>query len=162
MLANIFPLFLLYLQDLLSMGITALGPRKKIVHALRELRNGDAAINEKQEDALEEPRRIRNQKVKLKHDKSERKADGSIKPVANKLITEYFPGFASKEKKVFASPGEQKEMKNSGLDSGRKRKSKNVTANRKLRDVPKWCSVQGTPFRVVNSSLNDACVFDLI
>ncbi|XP_068483018.1 uncharacterized protein [Phaseolus vulgaris] len=135
-------------EDLLSMGITALGPRKKIVHALRELRNGDAAINEKQEDALEEPRRIRNQKVKLKHDKSERKADGSIKPVANKLITEYFPGFASKEKKVFASPGEQKEMKNSGLDSGRKRKSKNVTANRKLRDVPKWCSVQGTPFRV--------------
>ncbi|KAK7352608.1 hypothetical protein VNO80_18032 [Phaseolus coccineus] len=135
-------------EDLLSMGITALGPRKKIVHALRELRNGDAAINEKQEDALEEPRRIRNQKVKLKHDKSERKADGSIKPVANKLITEYFPGFASKEKKLFASPGEQKEMKNSGLDSGHKRKSKNVTANRKLRDVPKWCSVQGTPFRV--------------
>ncbi|QCE16336.1 benzoate 4-monooxygenase [Vigna unguiculata] len=135
-------------EDLLSMGITAFGPRKKIVHALCELRKGDAAANEKQGSALAEPRRIRNQKVKLKHDKSERKADGSNKPAANKLITEYFPGFASKEKKVSAPPGEQKEMKNSDLDSGRKHKSKVVTTNRKLRDVPKWCSVQGTPFRV--------------
>ncbi|XP_047170039.1 uncharacterized protein LOC124838478 isoform X2 [Vigna umbellata] len=135
-------------EDLLSMGITAFGPRKKIVHALCELRKGDAAANEKQGGSLAEPVRIRNQKVKLKRDKSERKTDGSIKPPANKLITEYFSGFASKEKKVPASPGEQKEMKKSDLDSGRKHKSKNVTTNRKLRDVPKWCSVQGTPFRV--------------
>ncbi|TKY74835.1 DNA cross-link repair protein SNM1 [Spatholobus suberectus] len=135
-------------EDLLSMGITALGPRKKIVHALCELRKGDAPTNGKQEDALGEPRKIRNQKVKLKHDKSERKVDGTSKPVANKLITEYFPGFASKEKKVSATSGEQQEMKNSGLDSGRKNKSKNMPTNRKLRDVPKWCAVQGTPFRV--------------
>ncbi|KAG5030876.1 hypothetical protein JHK85_014858 [Glycine max] len=105
-------------EDLLSMGIAALGPRRKIVHALSELRKGDAAANEKHEDSSAEPRRIRNQKVKLKHDKSERKVDGTGKPVANKLITEYFPGFASKEKKVSASPGEPQEKKNSGLDSG--------------------------------------------
>ncbi|KAL3013444.1 hypothetical protein AAZX31_06G053900 [Glycine max] len=135
-------------EDLLSMGIAALGPRRKIVHALSELRKGDAAANEKHEDSSAEPRRIRNQKVKLKHDKSERKVDGTGKPVANKLITEYFPGFASKEKKVSASPGEPQEKKNSGLDSGRKHKSKNTPTNRKLRDVPKWCAVQGTPFRV--------------
>ncbi|XP_020206250.1 DNA cross-link repair protein SNM1 [Cajanus cajan] len=135
-------------EDLLSMGITALGPRKKIVHVLCELRKGNAPTNEKQEDVLAEPRRIRNQKVKLKHDKSDSKVDGTSKPVANKLITEYFPGFASKEKKVSASPREQQEMKNSGLDSGRKHKSKNMPTNRKLRDVPKWCAVQGTPFRV--------------
>ncbi|KAL2346626.1 hypothetical protein Fmac_000626 [Flemingia macrophylla] len=134
-------------EDLLSMGITALGPRKKIVHALCELRKGDAPTNDKQEDVLEEPRRIRNHEVKLKRDKYERKVDGTSKPVANKLITEYFPGFASKEK-VTASPREQQQLKNSGLDSGRKHKSKNMPTNRKLRDVPKWCAVQGTPFRV--------------
>ena len=43
------------------------------MHALSELRKGDAAANEKHEDSSAEPRRIRNQKVKLKHDKSERK-----------------------------------------------------------------------------------------
>lgn len=153
MLFDFFPFFRLYLQDLLSMGIAALGPRRKIVHALSELRKGDAVANEKHEDSSAEPKRIRNQKVKLKHDKSERKVDGTGKPVANKLITEYFPGFASKEKKVSASPGEPQEKKNSGLDSGRKHKSKNTPTNRKLRDVPKWCAVQGTPFRVVNSNL---------
>ncbi|RDX83704.1 DNA cross-link repair protein SNM1, partial [Mucuna pruriens] len=135
-------------EDLLSMGITALGPRKKIVHALCELRKGDAPTNDKQEDAQGETRKIRRQKVKLKNDKSERKVDEINKPVANKLITEYFPGFGSKGKKVSATPEEQQEVKNSGLDSGRKHKAKNMPTNRKLRDIPKWCAVQGTPFRV--------------
>ncbi|CAJ1973604.1 unnamed protein product [Sphenostylis stenocarpa] len=140
-------------EDLLSMGITALGPRKKILHALCELRKGDAAKNEKHGDALAEPGMIRNQKVKLKHDKSDRKVYGASKPAANKLITEYFPGFASKEKKVSASPGVQKEMRNGGLDTSCKHKSKSVTTNRKLRNIPKWCFVQGTPFRVDSGSI---------
>lgn len=143
------------------MGIAALGLRRKIVHALSELRKGDAVANEKHEDSSAEPKRIRNQKVKLKHDKSERKVDGTGKPVANKLMTGYFSGFASKEKKVSTSPGEPQEKKNNGLDSGRKHKSKNTPTNTMLYDVPKWCAIQGSPFRVVNSNLNDTCVFDL-
>ncbi|XP_061374934.1 DNA cross-link repair protein SNM1 [Gastrolobium bilobum] len=135
-------------EDLLSMGITALGPRKKIVHALCELRKRTAPSNEQHGEALAEPRRIGNQKVKLQHDKSERKVDGTSKPAANKLITEYFPGSATNGKKVSASPVEQHEMKNSGSDSGRKHKAKNMSTNRKLRDVPKWCTIPGTPFRV--------------
>lgn len=143
------------------MGITALGPRKKIVHALSELRKGSAPSNEKHDDAMAEARRSRNQKVKLLHDKPERKVDISGKPAANKLITEYFPGSATNVKKVSAAHGEQQETKSSGSVSGRNHKAKNMSTNRKLRDVPKWCSIQGTPFRVVNSILIDTCVFVL-
>lgn len=132
------------------MGVTALGPRKKIVHALCELRKGIGPEAEENEDAPAEPRRIRNRRVKLQHDKSERKLDGTGKPVANKLITEYFPGFATNGKKASATPGEQHEIKNSSSDSGRKHKAKITSTTRKLRDVPKWCSIPGTPFRVVN------------
>ncbi|OIV96441.1 hypothetical protein TanjilG_09868 [Lupinus angustifolius] len=135
-------------EDLLSMGVTALGPRKKIVHALSELRKGAAPKNEEHQDAPAEPRRIRNQKVKSQHDKSERKFDSTSKPVGNKLITEYFPGFAINGKNVSATPGEQPEIKNSCSGSGHKHKAKNTPTNRKLRDVPKWCSIPGTPFRV--------------
>ncbi|KAL5074498.1 hypothetical protein RYX36_013482 [Vicia faba] len=136
-------------EDLLNMGISALGPRKKIVHALSELRRGVAPSNENQENSGVEPRRIRNQNVRLQHDKSERKVDSTVKPVANKLITEYFPGFSTNEKKVTAPPPvEQQEVKNSGSVSGRKRKAKNMSTSTKTRDVPKWCAIQGTPFRV--------------
>ena len=97
----------------------------------------------------------------MQRDKSERKVDGTGKPVANKLITEYFPGFAANGKKASATPGEQHETKNVSLDSGYKKKAKNMSTKRKLRDLPKWCSIPGTPFRVVNSILNDTCVFVL-
>jgi DNA cross-link repair 1A protein len=144
------------------MGITALGPRKKIVHALSELRRGIAlgtsssSSSEKHEDAEVEPRRIRNQKGKLQHDKSERKVDGTVKPAANKLITEYFPGFATSGKKVSAPPVERNETNTSG-SSDRKRKAKNISTSTKIRDIPKWCAIQGTPFRVVSNILYYAC-----
>ncbi|AES73494.1 DNA cross-link repair protein pso2/SNM1, putative [Medicago truncatula] len=140
-------------EDLLNMGITALGPRKKIVHALSELRRGitlgttSSSSSEKHEDAEVEPRRTRNQKSKMQHDKSERKVDGTVKPVANKLITEYFPGFATSGKKVSAPPVERNETNTSG-SSDRKRKAKNISTSTKIRDIPKWCAIQGTPFRV--------------
>ncbi|WJX41645.1 hypothetical protein P8452_28968 [Trifolium repens] len=137
-------------EDLLNMGITALGPRKKIVHALSELRRGCASSssNEKQGDAGVEPRKTRNQKGKSQHDKSERKADENVKPAANKLITEYFPGFVTKEKKASATAAEQHETKKSDSVSDRKRKAKDISTSAKIRDVPKWCAIQGTPFRV--------------
>lgn len=143
------------------MGISALGPRKKIVHALSELRRGIAPSNENNENSRVEPRRIRNQNVRAQHDKSERKVDGTVKPVANKLITQYFPGFATNEKKVSAPPVEQPEVKNSGSVSGRKRKAKNMSISTKTRDVPKWCTIQGTPFRVVSNILFYTCLYVL-
>ncbi|MED6173884.1 hypothetical protein PIB30_063885 [Stylosanthes scabra] len=135
-------------EDLLSIGITALGPRKKIVHALNELRKVTGPSDEKHEDAIAEPRRNGKQKIKFQREKSEKKVDGTNKPVANKLITEYFPGFAGNGKKAPAASGEQQETKNSSLDSGHKTKAKNTSTTRKLRDVPIWCSIPGTPFRV--------------
>ncbi|KAI4316447.1 hypothetical protein L6164_024425 [Bauhinia variegata] len=137
-------------EDLSSMGITALGPRKKIVHALCELRKQAAPSNEKQEAEVEHGR-IRNSRVKLQNDPSERKVDETSKSAANKLITDYFTGSASNRKKVSATPGGRSGMKNSGSGSVDKSKAKNpstTNTKRKLRDIPSWCCIPGTPFRV--------------
>ncbi|XP_054819313.1 uncharacterized protein LOC129318516 [Prosopis cineraria] len=135
-------------EDLLSMGITALGPRKKIVHALCELRKGIDSSNEKQDEGLVEPRRIKTQRVKLHNDQSERKVDEISKAAANKLITDYFPGSVTNRKKVTAIPGEQHGIKGNSSDSGRKLKAKRPSTNRKSFDIPSWCCIPGTPFRV--------------
>jgi DNA cross-link repair 1A protein len=143
------------------MGITALGPRKKIVHALSELRRGCASSssNEKHGDAGVDSRKIKNQKGKSQHDKSERNANENVKPAANKLITEYFPGFVPNEKKASATAAEQHETKKSDSVSDRKRKAKDISTSAKIRDVPKWCAIQGTPFRVVSSILYYTCLY---
>lgn len=129
----------------------AIGPRKKIVHALREFRKGIASSDEKQDEGLVEPRRIRTQRVKLHNDQSERKVDEISKAAANKLITDYFPGSATNRKTVTATPGEQHGIKNNRLDSGRKHKAKKASTSKRSRDIPSWCCVPGTPFRVVNT-----------
>lgn len=137
------------------MGISALGPRKKIVHALCELRKGIASSDEKREEAPIEPRRIRTQRtqrVKQQNEQSEKKVDETSKPAANKLITDYFPGSATNRKKNSAIPGEKLGTKNNSLNSGPKQKTKIPSTNRKSRDVPSWCCIPGTPFRVVNTS----------
>ncbi|KAF9616057.1 hypothetical protein IFM89_028523 [Coptis chinensis] len=64
-------------EDLLSIGVTALGPRKKIINALNELRKGSTHANHRNGDA------------------SKVSSDENTKLLGNKLITEYFPGSLS-------------------------------------------------------------------
>ncbi|KAI3938887.1 hypothetical protein MKW92_012510 [Papaver armeniacum] len=130
-------------EDLLSIGVTALGPRKKIVHALNELRK-------------------ENQRAGGRHAESSRiSVDESRNLPGNKLITEFFPGSVAvdRRKNCPASSGQSMVERNnnsgrsvaarSSKDSGRKRVvSRDHGRNTKVRDIPSWCSVPGTPFRV--------------
>lgn len=129
------------LKDLLSIGITALGPRKKIVHALSQLRKGSGQAIEADTTchAPDEP------------GKSTNGVDSASKVAANKLITDYFPGFSTDRKRVCNSSKEQRAVVKRSLGSGRKPLpgKKNFTKG-KLKDPPSWCCVPGTPFRVVN------------
>lgn len=83
------------------------------------------------------------------------------KLVSNKLITDYFlaPN-GDRRSNIIAFAGQPVSERNpvqqstSHLDtSGSKRKRdtvKNNKKNGKLKDVPHWCGISGTPFRVVS------------
>ncbi|KAK9060596.1 hypothetical protein SSX86_021302 [Deinandra increscens subsp. villosa] len=113
-------------EDLCKIGITALGPRKKIVHAISELRTAC------------------HEEVNI----PENSAQKETKTVTNKLITDFFPGFAGKVKKSCAT-GAQAQVGKTNSNNGNKRLgTKTNFSNKKFRDTPPWCSITGTPFRV--------------
>ncbi|EPS68874.1 hypothetical protein M569_05893, partial [Genlisea aurea] len=105
-------------EDLCSLGITLLGPRKKILHAINSLRN----------DAIEV---------------AEAEPVDETKSVANKLITDYFAHPLSVRNRGRVVTIEKKPH------SVRKAaKGKENFRNSKQKDVPSWCRIPGTPFRV--------------
>ncbi|KAM7507399.1 hypothetical protein LguiA_017852 [Lonicera macranthoides] len=118
-------------EDLLSIGITALGPRKKIIHALSLFREEGTNTTETHTDA---PKPI---------------VEETDKQVATKLITDYFPGHVADRPKVCVTSRGKNKVEKSNSDSGCKSVVvKSHVKNRKLRDIPLWCSIPGTPFRV--------------
>lgn len=121
------------MQDLFGIGVTALGPRKKIIHALSELRKlGTKTVQTPTED-------------------SKAVADDTGKLAANKLITDYFPGSVADKRKSTSIPRGQNEVEKGRSNSGRGRAVvKNHVKKGKLRDIPVWCCIPGTSFQVVN------------
>ncbi|PRQ27388.1 putative metallo-beta-lactamase, sterile alpha motif/pointed domain-containing protein [Rosa chinensis] len=133
-------------EDLFNIGITALGPRKKIVHALAQLRQGTSNGIEAQ---TAQPRKRSANGVEVLDDALEGTVGDSSKSASNKLITDYFPGFGGARKHVCTTSREQQRVEKRQSAAGHKRVVvKNHATNRKLRDVPSWCRVPGTPFRV--------------
>ncbi|XP_050364634.1 DNA cross-link repair protein SNM1 [Argentina anserina] len=134
-------------EDLINIGITTLGPRKKIMHAIAQLREGTSSGAQAQ---TAQPRNRSVNGVEVLNDSFEGGAVGnSCKSASNKLITDYFSGFCGARKQVGSTSKEQPraEKRRSG-SSGKGPAVKNHATNRKLRDVPLWCCVPGTPFRV--------------
>ncbi|VFQ97637.1 unnamed protein product [Cuscuta campestris] len=118
-------------EDLCKIGVSALGPRKKIVHALSELRKENI------------------KEVGVQNDAKQAIVDDTSKVKLSKLITDYFPSSAARMKKVHATSTGKKEVGSSFIDSSYKPfKRKDPARNPKYRDVPVWCSIPGTPFRV--------------
>lgn len=114
------------------------------MHALNELRKGNHHVDNTHRDSS---------KVSS--------AESKMLP-GNKLITEYFPGSFVVDRNKNCLPSSVQSMlersSNSGQpmveksskDSGRKRViSRNHVRNTKIRDIPSWCCIPGTPFRVV-------------
>lgn len=76
------------------------------------------------------------------------------KPTANNLITNYFRVSANVRKKTGSISTERQELGKSHPDHVHKRlKKTNPVNNRKLKDIPLWCTIPGTQFRVVMSLL---------
>lgn len=121
------------MQDLFSIGVTALGPRKKIIHALSGLRKEN------------------NKEVDRDPANSKTVVDDSSKIAANKLITDFFPGFVAQKRNRNSTPSRRNEVEKSRSSSRNGRSAvKNNARKGKLRDIPVWCCIPETPFRVVN------------
>ncbi|KAK4435776.1 DNA cross-link repair 1A protein [Sesamum alatum] len=117
-------------EDLCSIGITALGPRKKILHALRELRNNSTRATEPKADV------------------SKGIAD-ETKLGTNKLITDYFSGPLSERKRGGDTTNVQNNVRrNRAISTHRSIQRNDRVRNGKQKDVPLWCCIPGTPFRV--------------
>ncbi|CAA2956486.1 DNA cross-link repair SNM1 [Olea europaea subsp. europaea] len=117
-------------EDLCSIGITALGPRKKIVHSLRELRGDVMMAGE------------------VKTDVSKNVGD-ETKMGTNKLITDYFRGHFSERNRGSTASRGQNEPRRSRPDSAQGNiLGKCRVRNGKQKDIPLWCCIPGTPFRV--------------
>ncbi|GFY96780.1 sterile alpha motif (SAM) domain-containing protein [Actinidia rufa] len=118
-------------EDLFSIGVTALGPRKKIIHALSELRKD---ITKSAEISID----------------TSRNAIGETSGLgANKLITNYFPGTVGHRKNDCTSSSGRLEAQKNRSDAQHKQiVVKKKVLNEKLREIPQWCCVSGTPFRV--------------
>ncbi|KAJ6406620.1 hypothetical protein OIU84_010183 [Salix udensis] len=137
-------------EDLFGIGVTALGPRKKIVHALGELRKGSYRAVEVHGDAHAsgEVGSRGSHGAEMQVEASKIIGDDTSKLTANKLITDYFPGSVPIKKKTCVISREQRGAEKSQPGYVHKQGVKKNTKKGKLRDIPSWCSIPGTPFRV--------------
>lgn len=115
-------------EDLIAIGVNALGPRKKIMQSLKQLRNEDN-ISEGQGNV-----------------DAGYAVDLTKKPTMNKLITEYFSSPSSGKKNNL--PSSRLQRRTSKSAPYQKQLSAKSISNGKNKDVPPWCSIPGTPFRV--------------
>ncbi|CAK9317573.1 unnamed protein product [Citrullus colocynthis] len=133
-------------EDLNNMGITALGPRRKITHALSELRKESSAVETCTNSHA--PSGI-GQQSNNGSDGREGSINGINRTPANKLITDYFPGFVTNKKNACSIISGQKDVGKKIPDSLHKGKTaKRNVRNGKLGNVPAWSCIPGTPFRV--------------
>ncbi|TVU09690.1 hypothetical protein EJB05_43181, partial [Eragrostis curvula] len=120
-------------EDLLGMGVTSLGPRKKIAHALGEIRMENDHANDMEADLLN----------------SESTKKTKLPLNGNKLITQYFQcsSFDQRQRRVCKvnKPCNLNEQKNSSAKVAPKRSR---VVKGKVKDTPLWCCIPGTPFRV--------------
>ncbi|KAL9240679.1 hypothetical protein vseg_014870 [Gypsophila vaccaria] len=116
-------------KDLITMGISALGPRKKIMQSIQEL-------NERESNS-----------TKQRNGDSQHTPDAAKNTSTNKLITDFFSGPVSHRKKNLTSSGQQQTEKPK-TESRTKQVTARKNVNGKKKDIPPWCTVPGTPFRV--------------
>ncbi|KAG0469528.1 hypothetical protein HPP92_016228 [Vanilla planifolia] len=121
-------------EDLISIGIVTLGPRKKILHAISELRQRNYLADHGKNDA---PNFAANEKTKIPRP-------------GNKLITEYFRELVGNKTRCTNSNKLFHVVKKANDVQTRHSIASKRNANRgRAKDAPPWCRIPGTPFRVV-------------
>ncbi|CAL1390080.1 unnamed protein product [Linum trigynum] len=134
-------------EDLISIGVSALGPRKKIMHALTAIREAlDRGDKQETTDGVGELRNNNAEDSKVGTSKVNHIETN--KSISNKLITDYFLGSANTKRKSCTSSTKQQGRGEGQSDCAPKCLGKKQIRRGRFRDIPSWCSVPGTPFRV--------------
>ncbi|ERN05595.1 uncharacterized protein LOC18433777 isoform X1 [Amborella trichopoda] len=118
-------------EDLINLGINALGPRRKILHALNELRKQNMQPSEVQTD----------------HSSIAINDNGKLVVPGNKLITEFFQGSSTAAGFQGSRASGSRPRQETALGSKGSRIRNPVSATN-VRDIPPWSCIPGTPFRV--------------
>ncbi|KAH9611351.1 hypothetical protein KSS87_006105 [Heliosperma pusillum] len=116
--------------DLTTMGITTLGPRKKIMQSIQELKKRESDSTEQRNGG------------------SDHRPNAAKNIPMNKLITDFFASPLSHKKKNNLTSSGPQEREKAEADSRKRQVAVRKTVNGKRKDVPPWCTVPGTPFRV--------------
>ncbi|CAN0918343.1 DNA cross-link repair 1A protein [Linum grandiflorum] len=151
-------------EDLVNIGVSALGPRKKIMYALAQLRKTCDGGNEHQDTTSGVGVLNNDAEIKVATSKVNRMGTNNPstnklitdyflgsetnKQNSNKLITDYFPGSATSAKKHHTSSTKQQGPGKGQPDFVRKASGKKNITRGRTRDIPCWCSIPGTLFRV--------------
>ncbi|KAJ6824071.1 putative DNA cross-link repair 1A protein [Iris pallida] len=118
-------------EDLLNIGVVTLGPRKKILHALNDLRQKTHHVQAAENDI------------------SNTSTEGiKLRVPGNKMITEFFKGPSVHKNNACSLSAQLHGLERTTKDSTRKRVGPKNHASRGKRDIPPWCCIPGTPFRV--------------
>ncbi|XP_078180218.1 sterile alpha motif (SAM) domain-containing protein isoform X3 [Carex rostrata] len=119
-------------EDLLNIGITALGPRKKIAIAIKDLCNkNDHSAQAAQNNS---PITVNSERAK-------------VHMGGNKLITEYFRGSIAMVNGASSLKSPTESNKQTSTNT-KKKSRKSSISKRVARDITPWCWIAGTPFRV--------------
>lgn len=137
-------------QDLFNLGIDALGPRKKIVHALNGMKGGNGHTG--------------NTGAAMSNVNS---TDKVKQFGGNKLITEFFrgPGAArSRCQTVPEAPPDCGAAKPPRKVEGARKATarRGCRSSSRYQDIPAWCCIPGTPFRVVRAFPRFPFIFSFI
>ncbi|XP_042031827.1 DNA cross-link repair 1A protein-like [Salvia splendens] len=116
-------------EDLCHIGITTLGPRKKILHALSKLRSDLTRT------------------VEPKTNPSGSVPD-ETKLGMNKLITDFFSGPRPVKRAETGTNGQSSVPRSKANTSNTRTEKKDHLRNGKQKDVPSWCGIPGTQFHV--------------
>lgn len=122
------------------------------MHALNDLRRGTPHVPETNGNvhAHTDRRKRSTNGEEIHPNTSNVAADDTGKSISNKLITDFFPGSVADKNKGCTSSKPNHVSEEGPSKASRKRGVKKPATNGKVRDVPLWCCIPGTPFRVVN------------
>ncbi|BBM99861.1 DNA cross-link repair 1A protein [Marchantia polymorpha subsp. ruderalis] len=126
-------------EDLVVIGVACLGPRRKILGALQDLKSGETfkrPISTESPSSLAEDDTLKIEKACGKDNLN--------------LITRFFPmmGTGSRKTSVTSVAKQNKVVGKDGRTSGKLSSRPRVSTRPNIKGLPAWMCIPGTPFRV--------------
>lgn len=143
-------------QDLMIMGITAVGPRRKIFQAIQELKRGSSGGRREPQTA---PAGLSPAMANtIPPAESTSRVPQANGEESNNVITNYFPLPPDSGRRPLHETSATDTTRRTGVVKSRTPKRPRSSGYENMRGIPEWMCIPGTPFRVVSvSSIPSQC-----